>query len=86
VSDFRRQLRFEHEVEVRLRVIGNSAKTLTYQAVIVRQGEIAAVGRHTTICVSRPTGAPIKAIDMPEQIVAAFRNCAHSCRSLIPDP
>ena len=70
--DFRRPLRFEDEVEVRLRVIGKSAKTLTYQAVIVRDGEIAAVGRHTSVCVTRHPGEPIKAIAMPERIAAAF--------------
>src|SRR5262245_4078764 len=70
--DFRRPLRFEDEVEVRLRVIGKSAKTLTYQAVIMRQGEIVAVGRHTSICVSRRPGAPIKAIGMPAHIATAF--------------
>ena len=70
--DFKRPLRFEDEIEVRLRVIGKSAKTLTYQAVIMRGQEIAAVGQHTSICVSRRPGAPIKAMDMPDQVAAAF--------------
>src|SRR5262245_45517885 len=70
--DFKRPLRFEDEVEVRLRVIGKTAKTLTYQAVIVRNGEVAAVGRHTSICVRRRLGEPIKAIDMPARIASAF--------------
>jgi acyl-CoA thioester hydrolase len=70
--DFKRPLRFEDEIEVRLRVIAKSAKTLTYQAVIMRGPEIAAVGQHTSICVSKRPGAPIKAIDMPDRVAAAF--------------
>ena len=70
--DFKRPLRFEDDVDVRLRVIGKTAKTLTYQAVITRDGIVTAVGQHTSICVSRRPGAPIKAIDMPERIANAF--------------
>ena len=70
--DFKRPLRFEDEVEVRLRVIGKTAKTLTYQTVIVREGEVAAVGQHTSICVSKRPGAPIKAIDIPDEIAIRF--------------
>jgi len=87
--DFRRPLRFEDDVEVRLRVIGKSAKTLTYQAVIVREGEIAAVGQHTSICVRRRPGEPIKAIDIPADIAARFEVAAtppESAKSLIPNP
>ena len=70
--DFKRPLRFEDEIEVRLRVIGKTAKTLTYQTVIVRAGEIAAVGQHTSICVRRHPGMPIKAMDIPQDIAAKF--------------
>src|SRR5262245_38503152 len=86
--DFRRPLRFEDEVEVRLRVIGKSAKTLTYQAVILHQGEIAAVGRHTSVCVRRRPGQAIKAIAMPDRVAKAFEPVAAipDPRSPIPDP
>jgi len=70
--EFKRPLKFEDEVEVRLRVIGKTAKALTYQAVIVVNGTIAAVGRHTSICVKRQPGEPIKAADMPPAIFDTF--------------
>ena len=74
--DFRRPIRFEDEVEVRLRVIGKSAKTLTYQSVIVRDGVIAAIGQHTSICVRKEPGVPIRAIDIPEEIASRFEVAA----------
>jgi acyl-CoA thioester hydrolase len=70
--DFKRPLRFEDDVEVRLRMIGKTAKTLTYQTVIVREGEVVAVGQHTSICVSKRPGAPMKAIDIPDEIAIRF--------------
>jgi len=70
--EFKRPLRFEDEVEVRLRVIGKTAKTLTYQSVIVLDGQVAALGRHTSICVRRLPDQPIKAVDMPSEIFDRF--------------
>jgi acyl-CoA thioester hydrolase len=70
--DFMRALRFEDEFEVVLRVIGKSAKTLQYQAVIRLNDKIAAVGTTTTICVRRRPGEPLKAIDIPADIASRF--------------
>ena len=74
--DFKRPLRFEDEIEIRLRVIRKTAKTLTYQTLIVRAGEVAAVGQHTSICVSKRPGMPIKARDIPESIAEKFEAIA----------
>jgi 4-hydroxybenzoyl-CoA thioesterase/acyl-CoA thioester hydrolase len=79
--EFRRALRFEDEVDVRLRVIGKTAKTLTYQAVILLDGTVAAIGQHTSICVRKQAGAPIKAIEMPERVANAF-----TAVQPLPDP
>jgi acyl-CoA thioester hydrolase len=70
--DFRRPLRFEDEIEVRLRLVGRTAKTLTYQTVVTKAGTIAAIGQHTSICVRKQPGTPIKAIDIPEEIASRF--------------
>jgi acyl-CoA thioester hydrolase len=74
--DFKRPLRFEDEIEVRVRVIGKTAKTLTYQTTIVRAGEVAAIGQHTSICVRKRPGMPIKAMDIPAEIAAKFEAIA----------
>lgn len=42
--DFFKPLRFEDEIEVRIRLVERTAKTLRYQSVIVRSGEVAAIG------------------------------------------
>jgi acyl-CoA thioester hydrolase len=71
--DFRRPLRFEDEIEVRIRVIAKNVKTLTFESVIASRGEIAAVGTITTICVRKRPGEPLKAIDIPDEIASRFQ-------------
>jgi acyl-CoA thioester hydrolase len=70
--DYRKPLRFEDEFEVRLRVIGKSAKTLQYQAVVMLGDVVVAVGKTTSICVRKAAGQSIKAIDMPAEIAECF--------------
>jgi acyl-CoA thioester hydrolase len=70
--DYLKPLRFEDEFEVRLRVIGKSAKTLQYQAVVMLGDGVVAVGKTTSICVRKVAGQPLKAIDMPASIAHAF--------------
>jgi acyl-CoA thioester hydrolase len=70
--EFLRPLRFEDEVEVRLRVIGKTAKTLRYQAIIVHADKVAAAGTMTTICVEKRPGQPLRAIAIPPEIADRF--------------
>lgn len=70
--NFLRALRFEDEIEVRLRVIRKTSKTLGYQALIVHDGRIAAAGTLTTICVAKRPGQPLRAIAIPSDIGDKF--------------
>jgi acyl-CoA thioester hydrolase len=70
--DFLRALRFEDEIEVRLRVIRKTAKTLRYQVLIVHDGRIAATGTLTTICVAKRPGQPLRAMAIPPDIGDKF--------------
>lgn len=70
--EFLRPLRFEDEVEVQLRLIGRTSKTLRYQAVIVHDGKVAAAGTMTTICVEKRPGRPLRAIAIPADIADHF--------------
>jgi acyl-CoA thioesterase FadM len=70
--DFMRALRFEDEIEVQLRVVGRTSKTFRYQAVVMHEGRIAAVGTMTTICVRKRPGEPLRAIDIPADIADRF--------------
>ena len=70
--EFLRPLRFEDEVEVRLRVVGKTSKTLRYQAIIIHGDKIAAAGTMTTICVEKRPGQPFRAIAIPADIADRF--------------
>ena len=70
--EFFRPLHFEDEIEVRIRLVERTAKTLRYQSVILLRGEIAAVGSSTSICVRKVRGKPLKAIAIPDEIAAKF--------------
>jgi len=70
--DFFKPLRFEDEIEVRIRLVERTAKTFRYQSVIVLGGEVAAIGFSTSICVRKVPGEPLKAMDIPQEIVACF--------------
>ena len=74
--DFRRALRFEDEIEVRIRVVGKNAKTFTFESVITCRGEVAAIGTITTICVRKRPGERLKAIDIPDEIANCFQVAA----------
>jgi len=70
--DFRRALRFEDEIEVRIRVVAKTAKTFTFESTITCGNEIAAVGTVKTICVRKKPGQPMKAMDIPTEIASRF--------------
>lgn len=65
-------LRFEDEFEVHLRVVAKSAKTFQYQAVLLKDGDVLAVGRTTTICVRKMPDGRLRAVNMPEDVASRF--------------
>jgi acyl-CoA thioester hydrolase len=70
--DFFKPLRFEDEIEVRIRMVERSAKTFRYQSAILVRGEIAAIGTSTSICVRKVPGEPLRAADIPGDIADRF--------------
>ena len=69
--DYRKPLRFEDEVEVRLRVREKRARSLTYDFVFRRIGEeeTVAVGSMTVVCVSiEEQTRGMKAVPIPEAL------------------
>ena len=70
--DFFKPLRFEDEIEVRIRLVQRTSKTLRYQSVIMLKGEIAAMGTSTSICVRKAPGEPLRAVEIPPHIGACF--------------
>jgi YbgC/YbaW family acyl-CoA thioester hydrolase len=70
--EFLKPLRFEDEVDVHLRIVEKGPKTLTYQAVLLKAGEVAAVGSTTAICAQKDADGRMRAVDMPDEISSAF--------------
>lgn len=71
--DYRSPLRFEDEVEVRLRVIEKRSKALSYEFVFQKVGDSASVevarGRITAVCVSLdPIEGRMRAVPIPEAL------------------
>jgi acyl-CoA thioester hydrolase len=73
--DYRRPLRFEDEFEVCIRVAAISEKTITYECLLTREGELLATGTMTTACVGKAR-QPMKAIPIPPEIATRFEVAA----------
>ncbi|MDW8337540.1 MAG: thioesterase family protein [Thermoleophilia bacterium] len=67
-AEFLRVLRFEDEVEVRLRVERVGRTSITYAWTIERDGEVCVRGRHTVVSVDRE-GRPAP---LPDEVRAAL--------------
>ena len=70
--EFKKPLRFEDEFEVHLRVAERTRKTIRYAASIRSGADVHAEGSLTIICVRRVPGAPLEAIDIPEDLDRLF--------------
>jgi acyl-CoA thioesterase FadM len=67
-AEFRRPLRFDDEVEVRLRVDGIGATSVAFAWDVVHEGEVAITGRHTAVHV----GADGRPAPVSEEIRSAL--------------
>ncbi len=70
--DFHAFLHFEDEFEVWVRVARITRRTLHYTFVITRGETKIATGSTTVACVSKRPGEPMKAIELPPDVVARF--------------
>lgn len=72
--DYHRPLRFEDQVEIRLRVVEKRSKAITYafrfRKVGDPAGEDVARGRLTVVCVAHHPDGTMKATAIPEEIAA----------------
>jgi YbgC/YbaW family acyl-CoA thioester hydrolase len=70
--DFHAPLRFEDEFEVWVRVARITRRTIQYTFAMTRGETKIATGSTTVACVSKLPNEPMKAIDLPPEIVARF--------------
>jgi YbgC/YbaW family acyl-CoA thioester hydrolase len=74
--EYKKPLAFEDEVDVHLRVAQKTPKTIRYDAVLRRDGDLVATGSMTVICVHHQPGEPVRATDMPPEIADRFEVAA----------
>ena len=73
--EYHRPLRFEDEFDVRIRIVGMSAKTIRYVCELTHDGQRVATGTQTVVCVGTE-GTPLKSIPIPPEIAARFEVAA----------
>jgi acyl-CoA thioester hydrolase len=71
--DFKAPLRFEDECDVDVRVGRATPRTLQYEFVLSREGRTIGTGTVTTAFVSKRPGEPMKALDLPADVVDRLR-------------
>jgi YbgC/YbaW family acyl-CoA thioester hydrolase len=74
--DFKAPLRFEEEIDIRVRVSAVTRRTLQYDFTIERGETLIGKGSITTAFVSKALDAPMKALDLPADIVERLRRAA----------
>ena len=67
--DYKAPLRFEDEFVVVVRIGAISRRTLQYAFTLTRDGRAIGTGTLTIACVSKHPGQPMKAIDLPRDVV-----------------
>jgi YbgC/YbaW family acyl-CoA thioester hydrolase len=74
--EYKKPLVFEDEVDVYLRVAEKTRKTIRYEAVLRKDGDLVATGSMIVICVRHQPGEPVRATDIPAEIADRFEVAA----------
>jgi acyl-CoA thioester hydrolase len=74
--EYKRPLRFEDEIEIRVRVASLTQKTIRFACTISRGEEDVATGSMTVACASHRPGEPMKGIAIPAEIAARLHVAA----------
>ena len=70
--EYHRPLRFEDEIDIHVRIVSISNRSMKYACTITRDGEAIATGSATIVCVAEQPDKSIKAVPIPPEIVARF--------------
>jgi len=70
--EYHRPLRFEDEVDIHVRIVSISHRSMKYTCTITRNGESIATGSATIVCVARQPDKSMKAVPIPPEIAARF--------------
>ena len=72
--DFKAPLRFEEEFDVLVRIANVSQRSLQYEFTVMKEEQVIGRGSITTALVSKAPGERMKAIDLPEDLVARLKS------------
>ena len=70
--EYHRPLRFEDEIDIHVRIVSISNRSMKYACTITRDGEAVATGSATIVCVAEQPDKSIKAVPIPPEIVGRF--------------
>jgi len=70
--EYHRALRFEDEVEIRIRIAAIDERKIRYVCDLTRDAKKVATGALTIVCVSKAHGGSMRAIPIPPEIAARF--------------
>jgi acyl-CoA thioester hydrolase len=68
--EYHRPLRFEDEIDIKIRVTTISRRTIQYECLVIRGEEKVATGTLTISCAQKRAGESLKSIDIPDDIRA----------------
>jgi acyl-CoA thioester hydrolase len=68
--DFKASLRFEEEFEVHVRLEAMGRRSIRYGFTLRRGDDILATGSMTSVSVEKVAGGPVRAIELPPEVVA----------------
>jgi 4-hydroxybenzoyl-CoA thioesterase/acyl-CoA thioester hydrolase len=66
--EYHRALRFEDEVDVRVRIVAIEERTISYECLLSRDGTRIATGRMTIACATRRPNEPLRGAEIPPEI------------------
>ena len=75
-NDFKAPLRFEDEFDVLVRIANATRRTLQYECTVMKNDQLIGRGTLTTALVSKTPGEPMKALDLPKDLVARLRSAS----------
>jgi YbgC/YbaW family acyl-CoA thioester hydrolase len=70
--EYKRPLRFEDEVDIRIRITAISQRSMKYICEMTRNGESIATGSATIVCVAQQPDKSMKAVPIPPGIASRF--------------
>jgi YbgC/YbaW family acyl-CoA thioester hydrolase len=70
--EYHRPLRFEDEVDICVRIVSISTRSMKYTCTMTRDGESIATGSATVVCVARQPDMSMKSVPIPAEIAARF--------------